>query len=252
MVSSSSIRGDVEHVQKHWKVGGDMKPVTLTWTQDYCPYIAYFITIKKNVKYYLHGFVQVPPPPPPLSLAFLFEMVTTSVILLAPPKQPPVVSVLSSSVVCFCNFSRCWWSSSCRCCDCISRSLHILCALHLSWWFTISKRKLEFPSTKEVRMSGISFDQRLQYVQYMKLLSSSCLSHANWSNQFGRKRPPFRVVVLLDAAPGLLLMAVELTIVDCRCVGDNCGPYNRLSISAEYLVVRMLRERCPSVVCAIK
>uniref|UniRef100_A0A182UNJ3 Uncharacterized protein n=1 Tax=Anopheles merus TaxID=30066 RepID=A0A182UNJ3_ANOME len=64
-----------------------------------------------------------------------------------------------------------------------SRSVQSRCALHLSWWFTISSRKFELPSTNDVRMSGMSPHQRRQYMQYIQ---------SNWSSQFSRKRPPLR------------------------------------------------------------
>lgn len=80
--------------------------------------------------------------------------------------------------------SFCCWSFS-------SRSRHILCALHLSWWFTISNRKLEFPSTKDVLISGISPLHFRQWVQNMMLLISSYWSQLNCSSQFGRNLPVF-------------------------------------------------------------
>uniref|UniRef100_A0A8W7NYW9 Uncharacterized protein n=1 Tax=Anopheles coluzzii TaxID=1518534 RepID=A0A8W7NYW9_ANOCL len=86
-----------------------------------------------------------------------------------------------------------------------SRSVQSRCALHLSWWFTISSRKFELPSTNDVRMSGMSPHQRRQYMQYIQ---------SNWSSQFSRKRPPLRELVpggggALCPLAGLPLPALE-------------------------------------------
>lgn len=88
-----------------------------------------------------------------------------------------------------------------------SFSLHSLCTLHLSWWLTISNLKLPFPSTKEVRISWISCDHFLQYIQNIIFCFSSYLSQENCSNQFCRNLPPFRFWVLGNEA--LLVATVE-------------------------------------------
>lgn len=71
---------------------------------------------------------------------------------------------------------------------------HSLCALHLSWWFRISRRKFELPSTKDVRISGISLHHFRQNVQNMTPVTASYFNQSNSSSQFGRNRPPLRWV----------------------------------------------------------
>lgn len=90
--------------------------------------------------------------------------------------------------------------------SCFSR--HIRCALHRSWWLRISRRKFELPSTKDVRMSGISLHHFRQYVQYMTPDSASNCSQSNISNQFGRKRPPLRGVVVAWANVVVVVVAI--------------------------------------------
>lgn len=81
----------------------------------------------------------------------------------------------------------CWFLS-----ERYSLATHNLCALHLSWWFTISNRKLLLPSANDVLISGISllhFRQNLQYIMFRR---SSYCNHTYESSQFGLKREPLR------------------------------------------------------------
>lgn len=73
-----------------------------------------------------------------------------------------------------------------------SLAIHNRCALHLSWWLTISRRKLQLPSANDVRMSGMLPLHLRQYLQNIMLCCSSYCSHMYASNQPGRKRPPLR------------------------------------------------------------
>ena len=93
-----------------------------------------------------------------------------------------------------------------------SLSRHILCALHLSWWLTISNRKLEFPSTKDVLISGISPLHFRQWMQNMILLISSNCSQLNCSSQFGLNLPVFLEVV----AGGVCMFEIPWKDVDGR------------------------------------
>lgn len=113
---------------------------------------------------------------------------------LSPPVVPSISVVwsTSSAIISLADFLICPCSSCCRRICRISRSRHILCALHLSWWLTISRRKLELPSANDVRMSGISLAHRRQYKQNIMFFSPSNCNHLNCVNQLGRKRPPLR------------------------------------------------------------
>lgn len=78
-----------------------------------------------------------------------------------------------------------------------SLAMHSLWALHLSWWFTISNLKLEFPSAKDVRISGISPLHFLQYLQYIIFCFSSNWSQRYDSSQLVLKRLPFLPIFCL-------------------------------------------------------
>lgn len=121
--------------------------------------------------------------------------------------------------------------------SCASRSLHILCALHLSWWLTISRRKFELPSTKDVRISGISLHHFRQYVQNIMLFCSSNCSQLNWSSQLGLNLPPLRLVTVVPPWAGRCWGLEERVTVSWRSVlsGNRATICRRLVLSCTEL-----------------